>query len=384
MATGGYKAAEWVFTLKTEDSAAGTEANVKLVLQNVCNLIIQCEPHWTHDAEYTATETDFIKIGSGTTIADQEYAHFLINTVTGSRLLVCYTLGRTRQLNTSCLCGASAGSGYYATGLCVSMIPGGSAEKWDISEDCTTASFIPNTATLIMGCGNMIASSGYTSLCRFYNSVTTYKNERYVVIAKEDLIFIFLGKKATDTIYSSMCIGKIFGQLCNEDDNQYYSKYGAFVLSDNMTSGCAETSAPNESYGYLWLNSRNSERVSGQFPVTYFKSVINGRPLTYQSPHVIPEAYMTNFYVSSGLRTQSVTSGKTAFCALLISHSTDDAGNYGVVPGNCFKGYLDTDFFRNVYCGFKYDTLFDGGNFIYAGGGIALGWDPSNTITLRG
>ena len=93
---------------------------------------------------------------------------------------------------------------------------------------------------------------------------------------------------------------------------------------------------------------------------------------------------MTNYYVSSGLRTQSVTSGKTAFCALLISHSTDDAGNYGVVPGNCFKGYLDTDFFRNVYYGFQYDTLFDGGNFIYAGGGIALGWDPSNTITLRG
>lgn len=384
MATGGFKAAEWVFTLKTVNSVSGTEANVKMVLQNICNLIIQCEPHWTHDAEYTATETDFVKIGSGTLIANQEYAHFLINTVTGSRLLVCYTLGQVRQLNTSCLCGASSSSRYYATGLCVSMIPGGSTEKWDISENCTTASFIPNTATLIMGCGNMIDSGGYTSLCRYYNGVQTNTNERYVVIVKEDIIFISLGQKAVTNIYSSMCVGKIFGQLYNEDDNQYYSKYGAFVLSDNITSVCAEQSVPNTNYGYLWLNSRDSSSVSGQFPVTYFKSVINGRPLTYQFPHVIPEATTTNGYVSSGLRTQSVTSGKTAFSALLISHSTDDAGNYGVVPGNCFKGYLDTDFFRNVYYGFQYDTLFDGGNFIYAGGGIALGWDPSNTITLRG
>ena len=389
MATGGYKAAEWIFTVKTSSTASTTRSNVQLVLKNVCNLIMQCEPHWTHDAEYTATEDDFIKIGSGTANANQEYAHFLINTVTGSRLLVCYLLGVTAQVQKVCCCDSqyNTSGGYYGAGLCFSMIPGGSTSRWDVSSDCTTIAFIPNDATLLLGPANTINNSAQTTLLGYYNGVATRTNARYVVLAKEDLIFVALGFAGETDLRNSLCIGKIFGKLCNDDDDQYYSRYGSFLFKKDAntytyeTVANSETTVPNAN----WLNTR-ADQVYWNSVVAgcYFRSSTTTRPVTYVSGQSVPQIVGNNAPVGAGLRTSSVTSGKTAFGAFLVSHSTNDANSYGVVPGNCFKGYLDTDFFRNVYYGFQYDTLFDGGNFIYAGGGIALGWDPSNTITLRG
>ena len=389
MATGGYKAAEWVFTVKTSSSAATTRSNVQLVLKNVCNLIMQCEPHWTHDAEYTATEDDFIKIGSGTATGNQEYAHFLINTVTGSRLLVCYLLGMTAQVQKVCCCDSQYNSngGYYGAGLCFSMIPGGSTSRWDVSSDCTTIAFIPNDATLLLGPANIITTTEQTTLLGWYSSAAPRTNARYVVIAKGDLIFVALGYAGETDLRNALCIGKIFGQLCNDDDDQYYSRYGSFLFRKDGNTATQEnnaysaTTAANTS----WLNTRESipfwnSAIAG----CYFRYSTTTRPVTYVSGQSLPQIAGTNPMVSTGLRTSSVTSGKTAFNAFIISHSSNDANSYGVVPGNCFKGYLDTDFFRGVYYGFQYDALFDGGNFIYAGGGIALGWDPSNTITLRG
>lgn len=392
MATGGFKAAEWIFTLKTSSTTATTESNVKLVIKNVCNLIIQCEPHWTHDADYTATEDDFVKIGSGTGNNYQEYAHFLINTVTGSRLLVCYTLGATTSpsIQKACCCdsqfNSSSYGGYWGFGLCFSMIPCGSQNRWDISDNCSTIAFIPNDATSLLGPCNECHTSAQNTLLRYYISAVTYTNYRYVVVAKEDLIFVSLGNVGSSNIINSLCIGKIFGQLCNEDDNQYYSRYGSFLFGKDAAASTSEGTVYDSSQtNGNFLNSRTGSVFwNASLGGCYFRSTVTTRPVTFVSSQSIPQISGTNAMIGPGLRTSSATSGKTAFGAFIISHLSDDANSYGVVPGNCFKGYLDTDFFRNVYYGFQYDTLFDGGNFIYAGGGIALGWDPSNTITLRG
>lgn len=389
MATGGYKAAEWIFTVKTSSTVSTTRSNVQLVLKNVCNLIMQCEPHWTHDAEYTATEDDFIKIGSGTANANQEYAHFLINTVTGSRLLVCYLLGMTAQVQKVCCCDSQYNSngGYYGAGLCFSMIPGGSASRWDVSNDCTTIAFIPNDATLLLGPANAISNNVQTTLLGYYNGAATRTNARYVVIAKEDLIFVSLSFAGETDLRNALCVGKIFGELCNDDDDQYYSKYGSFLFRKDGNGSIYENVAESTttSVNASWLNTRaDTPFWNSVLAGCYFRTSTTTRPVTYVSGQSVPQITGTNPMVTSGLRTSSVTSGKTAFGAFMISHSSNDANSYGVVPGNCFKGYLDTDFFRSVYYGFQYDALFDGGNFIYAGGGIALGWNPSNTITLRG
>lgn len=381
MATGGYKAAEWITTIKTSTTASVTAESAKLIIKNVCNLIIQCEPHWTHDADYTATEDDFIKISSGTANLHQEYAHFLINTTTGSRLLVCYKLGGYETIPDVCCC---HGGGYtFAAGLCFSIIPGGTNSVWDISDDCTTIAMIPNEATLLLGPCNLksstSASPSTAPILRSTSGSTQTRNLKYTVIAKEDQIVILLARVGGGDMSNCICIGKIFGELCNETDNAYNSKYGALLFSD-YASGISEYYNPD----YMWLNTRTSTKYAGSCVVCYFRDTTTTRPVQHDDPHSMTECAATNVYVSPGLRTSSITSGKTAFCALNLSHATDDANSYGVVPGNCFKGYLDTDLVRVVYYGFPYDTKFDGGNFIYAGGGIALGWDPSNSIGLLG
>lgn len=382
MATGGYKAAEWSVTIKTSTTASVTEESAKLIIKNVCNLIIQCEPHWTHDADYTVTEDDFIKISSGTSNLYQEYAHFLINTATGSRLLVCYKLGGYETIPDVCCCHGNGGY-TFATGLCFSIIPGGSNSVWDISNDCTTIAMIPNEATLLLGpCNlknNTSSSPSGSPILRSTNSSAQTRYLKYTVIAKEDQIVILLARTGSGDMSNCICIGKIFGELCNETDNAYNSKYGAILFSDSASGISEYVNADN-----MWLNTRTTIRYGGACVVCYFRDTTLTRPIQYNDPHSITECTSTNGYVYTGLRTSSVTSGKTAFCALNLSHSTDDANSYGVVPGNCFKGYLDTDLVRAVYCGFPYDTKFDGGNFIYAGGGIALGWDPSNSIGLLG
>lgn len=242
---------------------------------------------------------------------------------------------------------------------------------------------IPNEATLLLGPCNLKNSTSSsptaTPILRSTSGSAQTRNLKYTVIAKEDQIIILLARVGSGDMSNCIFIGKIFGELCNETDNAYNSKYGALLFSDYASS-------ISEYYNtdYMWLNTRTATRYAGSCVVCYFRDTTTTRPVQYDDPHSITECAATNVYVAPGLRTSSITSGKTAFCALNLSHSTDDANSYGVVPGNCFKGYLDTDLVRAVYYGFPYDTKFDGGNFIYAGGGIALGWDPENTIGLLG
>ena len=55
----------------------------------------------------------------------------------------------------------------------------------------------------------------------------------------------------------------------------------------------------------------------------------------------------------------------------------------GVVQGDGFKGYLSTDVIRCVRADkFSRGQLFDGGQFVYVGGGIAIPWDPSITESI--
>lgn len=71
------------------------------------------------------------------------------------------------------------------------------------------------------------------------------------------------------------------------------------------------------------------------------------------------------------------------YAAMWVARSAADLQQNGIVNGDGFKGYIDTDIMRVVRRNFyTKGQLFDGGNFVYIGGGIAIGWDPSNTGSL--
>lgn len=59
-----------------------------------------------------------------------------------------------------------------------------------------------------------------------------------------------------------------------------------------------------------------------------------------------------------------------------------DHDTYGVVPGDGFKGYIDTDLLRCVNPNYSYGQQLQGGDFVYLGGGFAIGWDADNEILL--
>jgi hypothetical protein len=57
---------------------------------------------------------------------------------------------------------------------------------------------------------------------------------------------------------------------------------------------------------------------------------------------------------------------------------------YGVTSETCLKGYADPDLIRIVNCNSVYQRgqTFDNGNIVYIGGGVAIGWDASNTTSI--
>jgi hypothetical protein len=377
MATGGFKASEYVFTYTRSTTASTVEAQVKAIVRNICNCIMQCEPHWQYDAEFTTSADDYFQVGTGTAAGNKRYAQFLINSMTGSRLMVYYDPAfLTTSIQSACIANG------LCYGLCMSIIPGGGTEKWDTTDNGTTIAFIPNTGTNLLGFCDTVKPTNTTSTNTLINTSGTH-TWRFVVIVKEDLITVFLGEAGVTEIYNGLSIGRIFGVLCNEEDNEYYSHYGAFLWKFKISTSSNDIFEASTGSSWASIINPRDTYYQGNMRSVYFRKSVATRPVMYKST-TVPFPTFTNNATFDGNRNSSVTSGKTSFGAVLLSYTTDDANSYGIVPGNSFKGYLDTDFFRTVYVGFQFDALFDSGKFIYAGGGWAIGWDPSNSITIHG
>lgn len=372
MATGGFKAAEYIFSTSDSD-VSGTTAvanKVKEIVSNVCALIMQCEPHWQYDSNFTPSSSDFVKIGSNTGDRYQIYAQFLRNSSTGSKLCVFYNW-YYHCLDASCCSIGTTSDNRSDLGLAMGMIPSGSSNTWDTSSYCTTSNFLPNDGVRFVSTSS--DESGTNTF--MYGKV---QNAKYTVIVKEDVISVFSSIMSNEQITSGFSIGKIFGTLFNSSDSAYYSQYGALIYGPANS----KITEPNTS-STLFLNTRTATPLWGvQFFGNYFRSTVTSKAVTYSSETstgicgVIP-------WADSGSCIQSGLSNKTSFSPIIIGHASSDMDTYGVVPGVGYKGYLDTDFLRIVYRGFPYGTLLDGGKFIYLGGGLALGWDASNEVILR-
>lgn len=385
MATGGFKAFEHVFTGSSYSSYAyynSAETAVKALLKALTQKIIATEPHWTYDSNFTATADDFVKIGTSSSAwYDANFAQFLINTVTGSKLLIYYNLGTTYQLNSINMIMSYNTNPNYAVwgyGLCMSMIPGGSNQTWDITDDCTTANFIPYEATPVIG------TSSYKSSTSTSAENTTFVSQssgthRYVFLIKDDVILMFWQQVNSGELCGCNAIGKLYGTLCNASDTGACSKYGCIIFKSDASEKYKEDSVATSllnmrNYPFIKQESSASDTYSISEYVfsSYFAVSTDKRPASTSSVGISA----SNQRAFSGTLTSSATSNKTAFTPFLM-------GGVDVTTDSKFKGYLDTDIFRGVYYGFPYNTLFDNGNFIYVGSGLAVGWDASNNVILR-
>lgn len=382
MTTGGFVAAEYAFTCypASGNSSSYVESKVKEILSGVTQAIISTNQGWVYDTNYTESSSSFVQIGTGTSVESKRFAQFLINTITGSKLLVAYTPLPSSNLFDFSVRFRNNNGAYYSSGLSMSMIPGGSNNTWDVSENCTTKNLISEDGIPILG--TVIDSSGkYTFLS--YAS-TSQRQSRYVVVIKQDVIHCFWQNVNSGYLNGCISVGKIFGNLCNSNDTGLKSKYGAVTFIDSNVNG--EPSYSSDTNNHPNLNIRGNgyslycigANNCSWIEMEYFAA--DGTKRTGRSTFLTN----TNPFAQYGSATQSSTSNKTAFGAFLCGLNLNNLdASVGIVPGNGFKGYLDTDIFRSVYYEFPYNTLLDDGKFIYVGSGLAIGWDASNEVLLR-
>lgn len=408
MATGGFKAFEYELTTNSENQNAFffMSKAVKSFVKAVTQGIIAADSDWGYDSDFTATADDYVQIGSESSYYYQAcFAQFLVNSTTHSKLLVYYNPAGKMKVNLQgggCQRTNINGAQYYAWGLCMSMLPGNSEQTWDTSSNCTTYEFIPGDATIINGTAlndfnaNITSASDFTALNS--NSSTTV---RFVFIVKGDFIAYFWQQKNSGNFCGGRVLGKIFSELCNASDNIARSQYGCIGYADPTSSGgvineLTDTYSANLNSRTNWIGGTNSH--SGYTPsiseqsCLYDISFSSADRSRFPYPFIQIESSIGYSYcrqmainplVYSGSLTNSDSSNKTAFSPYLLYLDTNNLNNFYVAQDTAFKGYLDTDIFRAVYTGLPFNTLLDDGNFIYVGGGLAIGWDSTNEVILR-
>jgi hypothetical protein len=192
-------------------------------------------------------------------------------------------------------------------------------------------------------------------------------------------------------------VGRIIKDLAHDTDIATNAKYGVFAFKELGTlkyEGTGDviyhtsyTFGPTNR-SFIGLDPTDSRSAIGDL-ATYSRvcgsiakadgTWINGTDVTNYSVIVyLSDSGQLSPYILNN------TSGKSRWCSFAIASASNDPDTYGIVTGDGFKGYLDTDLFRcgsGLYC-----QMFDNGNFICASNtyNLLLGWDPANTDTLAG
>lgn len=375
MATGGWKWGQFIYQygMKTtsENDSQYVMRRSKEIIAAFADYLIKSGEGWGFDPEFTKSAEDFTQIGSVANYNFCSICQFLKHE-NGTRLCARYC-AEYRSINQTLEMKISSEANVTHAGLSISIIPSGSSNKWDLSDNCTTSSFIPTDATRFVSNGYSASSRGESVI---YSDRTWFgkKTIKYSFGVKEDSIFIAINGESSGDNASKidLCFaGKLFGVLSQSEDVGYYSKYGAFM------------SATSSEYARQ-SNIFNSQSNWNGLYTTYFRTTVDTLPPSgIDSNSQSLKCFNSNAAaINSGI-IDNIRTGKTLFGAIGFYIASIDPQTYGVTKGNGMKGYADTDVFRAVYPQFSYGTLFDGGRFIYLGGGWAIGWDPSNTINLR-
>jgi hypothetical protein len=375
MAQGGFKAFEVEYIRTASPTYQTVLGEMNKIIKGVCVGLCQ-NAGWENDPDYTPTDDDFVTIGntpaSSSDVAKSGSCHFLKNS-SGARLCVAYFYGSSNQTySTEMFCNSFTGTRYRGKGggLSISMLPPGyESEAWDITNDCKNATFLPLHAIPFCCLAQQVNNNAA--------SIINKNNGRYIytIIAKNNDVFFScrLSGSSSDRHWAS--IGELFGVLCNETDNTPSSKYCAwyinkdsYVFSEDIGGGLVVGSS-----------SPTYDNFLPYLGITFWNEFV-GSFQTWNN-QTNTSCFVTNYLASQyNNYTTSVSTGQAAFSALGWALWCANPNTQGVVQGNGFKGYFDTDKVRMVAPAHPLGTLFNDGAFIHIGSGIAIGWDSTNTV----
>lgn len=383
----GFKFKRFDLTVGSEDFPAGvTDANILTKCQTIVRefalKLISMGIGWELDSSRNESVTDYAEVPDNST--GKWPGLFLVNTTSGCKLFVCNIgkSGRSIKNFSGSDILVSQNNTQIVSGLCMSMIPGGSSNSFGLDFD---ASFLPSDATRIYG----TAKSGEFGI--------SYSNEggnicSCGIYATEYVISVVLAISSNGNPpplkTPNYAVGRILSTLSHEEDDEIHSKYGVFCMRIlSTTSGVPYSDQGNPIYDVISAFGTGISFIGNNSSSFYACGSIcqaNGTWLLGygSSPNRCVKIYPVSVLDLSNKIFNSNGTGKSRWIPLEIVSYSDDLSVYGIVPGDGVKGYLDTDLFRCAIS--TYGQQFDNGNFIAVTDSynLLMGWDPANTDSI--
>ena len=383
----GFKFKRFDLTVGSEDFPVGTtDANIltkcQTIVRNFAQKLISMGIGWALDSSRNESVTDYAEVPDNST--GKWPGLFLVNTTSGCKLFVCYIgkSGRSIKNFSGSDILVSQNNVQIVSGLCMSMIPGGSSNTFGLDFD---ASFLPSDATRIYGTSKSgefgisnITEGGDICSCGIYAT-------EYVV----SVVFAISSNGNPPPLKApNYAVGRILSTLSHEEDDEIHSKYGVYCMRQPATTSgvpYSDQGSPNSgdigAFGtgiYFVGNNNSSFYACGSI------CQANGTWLLGygSSPNRCVKVYPASALDLSNKIFNSNGTGKSRWVPFEMASYSDDLSTYGIVPGDGVKGYLDTDLFRCAIS--TYGQQFDNGNFIAVTDSynLLMGWDSTNTDSI--
>lgn len=357
MANGGFKA--FAYEVQGLGSAEALEKKMERcreVLAALGDGLVGLDQGWSYDDSKTASGEAAIL--SGDLGSPQSYSLYFRHT-SGAKMMLTYNVYGAGFDYTAFVPTNGTGSWRYTMsgGLAVSIAPASCGEF-----DPYAANPVPGDVQLLTA---PAGSSSYNNVAEsFLNSGETTEIFKYLLIVRGTQVIILSKPKNTADRFNIVFAGDIV-DCAHATDAHDYSRFASFIsvtnsLTSEKTAQVHGSSylAFSQSYRYAQFYSCAGAVMSGAYRKCYVKPVQDALDCTGTSANVV-----------------------RWFPVMLYAEGTTDGSC--VMENDGFKGYVN----HEVCCITKYNNLavgqlLDGGNFIYLGGGLIIGWDPANEVTL--
>ena len=394
MATGGYKLVSFSWTGGRSDSILD---RTQYILYNFCKAIVDVNAGWDWDSDFCdGTMAGYVVMG-GTTVSSSypNIAYILKHTVNAGTddehvYRACIGYNSTNTLTNfrdqDCVPFIANNTTYY--NFYGSIYLGMMKDGTFVSDN--TYGYIPgSTGQFLKWMHFSMYPSSSNNRYSFASQNTSSVTYTYYALVKGAQIGIFL----KSTGWSTTTTNGIKGFLCGEifkstghvgDSNTLACIYlqGAVETGECSYSTSANILAQSKRdlYGGInfWSSSANYDNQCSQIFTSSGIYLEGNNSGTKEHVQLAYDYMQVDNNVCS--TTQS-PGGRWTPC--YVYYYTQDQSTYGVVPGDSFKGFVDTDLLRGVNPQTPFgQVLGTNGEFYHIGGGFAIGWDASNAVFL--
>ena len=210
-----------------------------------------------------------------------------------------------------------------------------------------------------------------------YNNDSSLLYTYYFVLKGAQLIAMARASDwTTNPNLKVIIIGEIYKETAHLEDANTMGCVGLF------TADRAESVHSTDAYGIYGDSGSYHLTYSYQYTVMFSLLSSDGTPYfgTLTSSDSNMKLYNTYLTLDQVVATNAVSENRWTPVGVYINAVDHDT--YGVVPGDGFKGYIDTDLLRGVNPNYSYGQQLQGGDFVHLGCGLAIGWDADNEILL--